>query len=150
MIVGLCVGSASPAAALPPGGYIHSSMNNKCLEITAFNPDNGATVGMYPCIDGANQKFFYNDTPGHGGIRSSMNGKCLELLGFNNNDGARVGMWDCVGGSNQLWDYEDPFPLHLKNRFNGKCLDLLGFNNDNFAPVGVWQCNPEVSNQRWY
>jgi hypothetical protein len=92
--------SAAPAAAArAAGATIRSVMNNKCLEIYAFNNNNGADVVTWDCWGGANQHWYRDGQQ----IRSVMNHKCLEIYAFNNNNGAQVVTWDCWGGANQHW-----------------------------------------------
>ena len=91
--------TSSTSAALSQLYEIRSFMNNKCLDVLAFNNDNGANAGMWDCWGGSNQHWYWNGSE----IRSSMNNKCLDVLGLNNDNGAHVGMWDCWGGANQQW-----------------------------------------------
>lgn len=135
-------GSEESPASFASFFTIRSSMNNKCLEIYAFNNNNGARSGMWDCWGGANQKWYWNGEE----IRNSMNNKCLEVLSFNNNNGATVGMWDCWGGANQKW-YRDG--NQIRSRFNNKCLEIYALSNDNGARGAVWDCWGGA-NQQWY
>jgi hypothetical protein len=152
VLVGLVGGAATATAevettardvqAAAVTGPARSVFNNKCLEILGFDNSNGAPVGMWDCVGGINQQWYWDGTQ----IRSAMNNKCLEILSFDNNNGAYVGMWDCWGGSNQQWYFDNGM---VRSYMNNKCLEVLGYNNSNGARAGMWDCWG-TSNQLWY
>jgi hypothetical protein len=121
---------------------IRNVMNNKCLELYAFNNNNGARSGMWDCWGGANQSWYWDGSQ----IRNVLNNKCLEIYAFNNNNGAQVGLWDCWGGGNQRW-YRNG--QEIRSAMNNKCLEIYAFNNANGAKVVTWDCWGGA-NQHWY
>jgi len=78
---------------------IRSSLNNRCLDITGFNPNNGAKIIMWDCHGAANQRWHWEGAT----LRSDLNNRCLDIAAFNPNNGAEVIMWDCHGAANQRW-----------------------------------------------
>jgi hypothetical protein len=145
----IAVFAAAAVMAVAPSTAAHaatitlrSELNNKCLEIYAFNANNGAQVGMWDCWGGANQSWYWNGEE----LRNTMNNKCLEIYAFNANNAAKVGMWDCWGGANQHW-YR--VGNEIRNRLNNKCLEVYAFNANNGARSGMWDCWGGA-NQHWY
>jgi Ricin-type beta-trefoil lectin domain-like len=96
---------------------ITSTFNGGCLDVYAYNHDNGATVDTWPCIDGAsNQEWRVGWTahgftlqPHHAIYDNWGSGKCLDVYAYSHDSGSgsdflgQVVQWDCLGGVNQLW-----------------------------------------------
>ncbi|GGN12442.1 hypothetical protein FHR83_003593 [Actinoplanes campanulatus] len=142
LVSALAVGTAAaPAAARADAVEIRSALNNKCLDVSAWNPDNGAQVVMWDCHGGANQQWNMVGKQ----IRSQLNNKCLDIAAWSRINGAKVIMWDCHGGANQQWHRSG---RSIVSGLNKKCLDIEDWNPANGANVIMWSCHIGAS-QQW-
>jgi hypothetical protein len=88
-----------------PGGYyeiVSAQGTNECLDVPAFEQDDGAPVQQWTCNGGANQHWIVADA-GPDAIRlvAQHSGKVLAINGENTGDGSLLGQWAWKAGSNQ-------------------------------------------------
>ncbi|GAA2038235.1 hypothetical protein GCM10009839_44620 [Catenulispora yoronensis] len=156
----------APTASANTGTYeIRNWGNDKCLELSAWNPNNGARVDQWDCVpdsDGitqANERWYLVDQrDGQYQIRNAATGKCLEIQGWSTANGAILDQWDCiyangVADANQEWYLNELG--QLQNNNGRKCLDVLNYATWNAATVSQWDCKYQSpgrpqSNQEWY
>ncbi|GAA2008632.1 RICIN domain-containing protein [Catenulispora subtropica] len=141
----------APTASAWTGTYeIRNGYSGKCLELSAWNPANGARVDQWDCVPGsdgitqANERWTLVDQPdGQFQIRNAASGKCLEIQGWSQDDGAILDQWDCLysnghANANQEWYMNEAG--QLQNNNSRKCLDVLGWATWNGATVSQWDC----------
>ena len=74
--------------------------SNFCLDVIGYGGP-GTRVVTYPCSNGENQKWFYDDIQRlHPVHREDL---CLDINSGSDSDGAFLLVWWCHGGSNQQW-----------------------------------------------
>lgn len=78
--------------------------SGQCLDIDQAKLADGANVIQWPCNDGANQRWSYDQTSGL--IRSMLDPHyCLDNSG-SYADGANIAIWSCNGNSNQRFKFD--------------------------------------------
>ncbi len=115
-------------------GTIRSKINDKCLDISENNKNNGAAVIAYSCNGGINQQWYNDPITNH--FYSKLNYKCLDISGDTS-----IVMNRCTNSNSQRWSDDvmisdlmnadddtisipfhfgsDPSPVMLKNTFAG-------------------------------
>jgi hypothetical protein len=152
----LALSNALPASASPYGhrGEIISRYNmhsqpgrSKCLDLNAFETQNGARVQAWNCNGLLNQDWVFLglDGPQGGPLGSSIRsrvspGMCLdEDVSSRTHNGTKVQLWECNGWDNQQWTRLGDGTI--RSVHDGRCLDLdIGAAVRNGTRVQVWDC----------
>jgi predicted RNA-binding Zn-ribbon protein involved in translation (DUF1610 family) len=86
--------------------------SDKCLNIIASNPNDGAEAIQFNCAQGGDNQLWRLEEkePGFYKIIVKHSDKCLNIIASNPNDGAKAIQFNCAqGGDNQLWRFEPEF-----------------------------------------
>jgi hypothetical protein len=121
---------------------IRGAQSGRCLDVAGQSQNNGSTVQLWDCHNGANQQW----TSTTAGELRVYGGKCLDAEGGATSAGTRVIIWDCHGGANQRWNVNSGGTI--TNAQSGLCLDASGNGTANGTAVVLWTCNGGA-NQRW-
>ena len=70
-----------------------------CADVENVESANGTPLIIWPCHDGANQKFTLQ---ANGEIRG-LGDKCVDAYGARGKNGDRIVIWQCNGQENQKW-----------------------------------------------
>ncbi len=147
-------GSTTPTTP-PTSNVVYSLVNrhsNKCLDVSASNPNNGAKIQQWDCNNTNAQAFRLRDMgTGRYMLVNVNSNRCLDIEAWGVNNGSRVIQWDCHGGNNQLWTLGNSVngtkvlrSVHSPNR----CLDIDGPSLDNGKVAQIWDCAGSA-NQDW-
>jgi hypothetical protein len=133
--------TAMPASATIQPGY-HQLQNKswpECLDVLGANPMNGAEVGVWHCVNAANQRWQMESLGnGFSRLRVEHTKKCLSAR-----DGTSFVVQDaCEDRPDQQW-----MPIDMPNGWTqfislgtGKCLEKYGWDVTVFACQNVaWQ-----------
>lgn len=117
--------------------------NNKCVDNSAGNSDDGNKIQLWDCDDNQPNQMFWMDRKNR--IINTKTGKCLDVAEFSTSPGSKVHQWTCHDNDNQKWDYDD------KNRFRPKhapnmCLDYD--RSDNGTQLIISNCGDQ-NTQKW-
>ncbi|WP_235995067.1 family 20 glycosylhydrolase [Nonomuraea montanisoli] len=122
-------------------GRITGVGSAKCVDVPAFNSQDGTDLILYTCNGGANQSWTYD--PANGEIRSL--GKCMDVEYANPGDGTAVQLYTCNGTTAQKWTY-DSATRNLTAL--GKCLTADGAGTTNFTELVISTCHG-APDQQW-
>ena len=112
--------------------------SGKCVDVNGGSSVDGATVQLWSCNGGANQRWTVN-----GSTLRALD-KCLEVSGTAN--AAAVRLWTCNGGEGQNWTAGANGSV--VNPRSGKCLDANGGSSADGTQLIIWSCHGG-GNQRW-
>ena len=133
--------SVTPLAGGPGAtGEIRGAGSNRCLDVNAQSQSDGATVQIWDCNSGANQRW----TLTSGNQLTVYGNKCLDAPSATS--GARIAIWSCTGATNQQWRVNADGTI--TGVASGLCLDVTGAATANGAAIELWTCNGG-SNQQW-
>jgi hypothetical protein len=118
--------------------------SGRCLDLNGSNPADQATVDIWTCDGGANQKWTLQ---ANGQLVNSSSNKCLDLVGQGTANGTKVVQNTCSSASSQQWTYNSS-TRRLVGVPSGRCLDVLGQATANGSTVDIWDCNGGT-NQQW-
>lgn len=138
--------SPRPSGTEPPsqslaGFMISSNMHNLCLDIRAWNRENGAALSTFDCHGGNNQRWRWSGQQ----LVSDHNNRCVDLSEGNPGNGALVEMWDCHGGPEQRWQWSGS---QLRHPMTGRCLTIADSNRAKGAALIIRDC-ANTPNQQW-
>ena len=126
----------------PPanGNALRSSFSNRCIDIPAANPADGARLQMWDCNGTAAQQWSFN---GDGTVRAM--GKCMDPAGAGTANRTPIQLVTCNGNPVQRFQYVNN---ELRNTSSGRCVDIDAWNANNGAQLILWDCTGG-SNQKW-
>jgi beta-glucanase (GH16 family) len=127
----------------PPSGSgnnLRSSFSNRCIDIPAANPADGARLQMYDCNGTAAQQWTFN---GDGTVRAM--GKCMDPAGAGTANRTPIQLVTCNGNPVQRFNYVYG---ELRNPSSGRCVDIDAWNANNGAQLILWDCTGGA-NQKW-
>jgi hypothetical protein len=132
----------SPARPVPaPTPYRLITASNKCLGVEGGNPNPGARIIEWDCIDKPDQYFtFMSD----GSVRT-FNGLCLDERTGMGRQMDQIESWSCNatrGQKSQLQNYS------LRSAFTGMCVDIRGGVYLGNRDAILYSCNGQP-NQRY-
>ncbi|OQR87879.1 glycoside hydrolase [Achlya hypogyna] len=124
---------------------VHMTHANLCLDVDPTKPD--ASVQVWGCTGGINQKLVVNPDLPHLGIGSRKTGNVLAADGtavffrplegsFKNVQADKTATWTFVQSQNMI-----------KHEASGKCLDA--YEAKDGGAVHLWACDTTNSNQKW-
>ncbi|BCJ47864.1 lipase [Actinoplanes ianthinogenes] len=130
-------GSLATLTTPPVGGTVVLSnpQSRRCLDDSSGNGTDGATVHLWDCHGGANQKW----TRTAAGELRGAGGKCLDVYGNGTANGTRVTVWTCHGGANQRFTFGASGTI--TGVASGKCVDVNAGGTTNGTKVQIWDCN---------
>jgi glucose/arabinose dehydrogenase len=131
----------------PPSGserQLVGQQSGRCLDVLGESREPGATLVVWDCWNGANQRWTVPPVGQAGEVRI-YGDQCLDLWGMAGNDGDRVSIFPCHGGANQQWTLTSGGELR---GMNGRCVDVWGYGTANGSEVKVYACHGDA-NQRW-
>ncbi|RGA05596.1 PKD domain-containing protein [Microbispora triticiradicis] len=138
--------SASPSASpTPPTGTtsaIKGVPSGRCLDVKDVSQTNGATLQIWACSGGSNQKW----TSTSASELRVYGNKCLDVIGAGTADGTAVVIWDCNGQNNQKWRFNSDGTITAVGA--NKCLDVSAYGTANGTKVQIWSCTGQT-NQKW-
>ena len=131
---------------------IVSKGSEKCLDVHAWDKNNGVRIQQWPCHGGDNQiwalrpgsdQYFY--------IMSKHSRKYLDVADASLHDGANIQQWEYVGNKNQQWKFDrlNDGSYRITARHSGRCMNVKHASNDDGARVvqNTWHGG---ANQRWW
>ncbi len=96
---------------------VRDSSNTLCLDVDAEVYSNMTDVTMFPCNNGQNQRFlFENDN-----IKTAENPSYCLTVSTESNSVDALKLWQCNGGENQKFIVDDYSTIRTKD---GKCLEF--------------------------
>ncbi|MFC0430458.1 RICIN domain-containing protein [Kutzneria buriramensis] len=118
--------TATPASAEPPIREIHQAGTQNCIDVAGADKADGATILMYPCTHGSNERWQFRSTgDGYSQVIAMHSGKCLDVAGGSISDYANIIQYTCDGGDNQRWRYvQSGQYLKLQVKHSQKYLDV--------------------------
>lgn len=144
--------SVSSAQSIDMRGVyvIQNQGSQKCLDVADRNPNNGANLQQWDCVDGDAQKFVLEQSPlsrwpSDVVIKSRLSGRCLDVAARSVDNGANIQTWDCSDTTNQTFKMvtQQNTPgglLGFQSANGGRCLDVAGRSVDNGANLQQWDC----------
>ncbi|GGM21794.1 family 16 glycosylhydrolase [Dactylosporangium sucinum] len=120
---------------------LRSNFSNRCIDIPAANPVDGARLQMYDCNGTAAQQWTFN---ADGTLRAM--GKCMDPAGAGSADGTPIQLVTCNG--NPVQRFTLSAAGDLVNVSANKCVDIKDWNSANGAQLQLWTCGGG-SNQKW-
>ncbi|WP_188272740.1 RICIN domain-containing protein [Streptomyces sp. CBMA152] len=111
----------------------------KCLDVEGGSKDNGASVQIWNCNNGAAQDWRLEPDGSGLHLRNPSSGKCLDVDHANSADGTKIQIWNCNQAPAQTWEADVRATTSLRNTGTGKCLDLRTFTNGQDA--FLYPCN---------
>lgn len=132
--------------SIADGEYTISSAvdENKVIDVSENNQNNGANVQIYDSNGSSAQKFnIHKNESGDYTITNSYSHKSLDVAGGNSRSGANVQMYDANGTAAQRWKIKsirDGFFI-IENCISGKVLDVAGGSRRNGANLQVYSPN---------
>lgn len=135
--------TATAVAAATPVRFVNRR-SGQCLDIDHANMADGTNVMQWPCNDGANQRWSYDETSGL--IRSMQDPHfCLDNSG-SYADGANIAIWSCNGNSNQRFKFDPATGKIAMRNYPAQVIDASGTNaGANVVTWGFWG----GANQLW-
>lgn len=125
------------------------SGRGKCIDIPAWNTNNGTQLELYDCNETTNQKFRYTSD---GMIKSIIGNKCFDV-----SDGigklrrgasvwdAPIQIWDCDNNNpNQKFTYDEKektFRWNTRASRRNMCIELPFGRTNNGTKLRLWECN---------
>ncbi len=107
--------------------YTIAAENGKVVEISDYNPDNGAAIQLYDYMHEAWQEWsFVRAGEGVYRICNRFTGKMMDLIASGVVDGTWLHQWEGSNSSSQLWAIENTADgrVKIKSNLSGKCLDI--------------------------
>lgn len=131
---------------------IVNKRSDKCLDVQAWDKNNGARIQQFAYHGGDNQiwalrpgtdQYFY--------IISKHGRKYLDVEDASVHEGARIQQWEYVGGSNQQWKFDklEDGSYRIVARHSGKCMNVQSGSYEDSAPVVQYTWHGG-ENQRWW
>ncbi len=120
------------------------NLQNKCMDVSASNVNDGANVQLWSCNGAGAQRFKVMTVDGAWfQLVSTISGRCVEAAGGGTSDGTNVQMWACNGTEAQQWKVEQfaDGNYHFPNRKSGRCLDVSTASSADGANIQLWGCN---------
>lgn len=117
--------------------------NNKCVDNSAGNSDDGNRTQLWDCDDNQPNQMFWMDRKNR--IINTKTGKCVDVAGFSTSSGSKVHQWTCHDNDNQKWDYDDKNRLRPRHAPN-MCLDYE--RSDNGTQLIISNCGDQ-NTQKW-
>ncbi|MBB6471618.1 glycoside hydrolase family 16 protein [Sphaerisporangium rubeum] len=123
------------------GTALRSNLNNRCVDIPAANPADGARLQMYDCNGTVAQQWTIN---GDGTVRAM--GKCMDAAAAGTANGTPIQLYTCNGTSAQRFTLSGAGDL--VNIAANRCVDIADRNTANGALLQLWDCTGGP-NQKW-
>ncbi len=120
-----------------------STASGNCLDVANQNTSPGATIDIWECNSGSNQKWNLN---ADGTLTGVQSGLCLDVAGQKTAAGTPVDTWTCNGQGNQQWKLNSNGSITAIQ--SGLCLDVENAATAPGTPVEIWNCTGG-SNQQW-
>ena len=135
-------GSTPPPPPPATGGQaLRSNFSNRCIDIPAANPVDGARLQMYDCNGSTAQRWTTN---ADGTLRAM--GKCMDPAGGALTNGTPIQLVTCNGNAVQRFTLSAAGDL--VNVSANKCVDVKDRNAANGAQLQLWDCSGGT-NQKW-
>ncbi|MDX3192519.1 ricin-type beta-trefoil lectin domain protein [Streptomyces sp. MN03-5084-2B] len=123
-------------------GSITSTASGRCVDVNGQSTANGATVQLWDCNGGANQRW----TATSAKQLQVYGNKCLDAYGAGTSPGTPVVIWDCHGGTNQQWTVNaDGTIVGVPS---GLCLEASGSGTGNGTRLVIGNCTG-AAGQKW-
>ncbi|WP_285685380.1 ricin-type beta-trefoil lectin domain protein [Actinoplanes sp. NBRC 103695] len=131
-----CHGLAAQQWVAQPNGRLLNPSSGNCLDAQT---DDTAMLHVYPCHDGANQKWTLPSAQAAWGPVTGIAGRCVDLDGYGRANGTAVQLWDC----HNEWNQHVTVPGDGTLRVGGKCLDGNGpaTGDPDDKRIKLWECN---------
>jgi streptogrisin C len=123
------------------GGSIISNWNNKCIDVSNGNFNDGQQLQVWDCAGNVNQRFEFV-----GGTLRTQNNKCMDVAWGSSADGTAIQIVTCNGNAAQQFVLSGAGDL--VNPQANKCVDIAAWNGNNGAPLHLWTCTGGA-NQKW-
>ncbi|MEV7622525.1 family 16 glycosylhydrolase [Actinoplanes sp. NPDC089786] len=124
-----------------PTGGLRSNFSNRCIDIPAANPVDGARLQLYDCNGSNAQQWSFN---GDGTLRAM--GKCMDPAGGALANGTPIQLVTCNGNPVQRFTLSGAGDL--VNVSANRCVDVKDWNSGNGAQLQLWDC-AGTTNQKW-
>ena len=137
------VSAWSDGGTPPPAGssVLRSNLSNRCIDIPAANPVDGARLQTYDCNGSAAQQWSFSSD---GTLRAM--GKCMDPAGGTLTNGTPIQLVTCNGNPVQRFTLSGAGDL--VNVSANKCVDIRDRNTANGAQLQLYDCSGG-SNQKW-
>ncbi len=117
----------------------------RCLDVVDNNLVAGATLQLWDCWGGPNQKWV---TQANGSLKNPASGLCIDSPSGNTANGTRLQIWTCNGTGAQAFSYNGGFSNIVGPA--GKCVDVAGDDvGGDGAAVQLWDCQDSSRDQNW-
>ncbi len=131
---------------------IVNKRSEKCLDVQAWDRNNGAKIQQWSYHGGDNQlwalrpgddKYFY--------VISKYSRKYIDVADASVHDGTKIQQWEYVGNNNQLWRFDklEDGSYRIIARHSGKCVNVQSASYDDGAAVVQYTWHGG-ENQRWW
>lgn len=126
------------------------STSGRCLDVVNIDPNNGARLQLWDCLDGLNQQWFATPiaTGASVELTTAMDGqRCLDVVGISREPGAQTQLWDCLAGTNQQFRFV-PSTGEIKVYDDNICLDDAGGQGNDGDRIAIYGCHGGLP-QKW-